>query len=59
MSEMHLKQPGSTYNACGSFTKTKQSIQKFKQTEDTKYIYRNETDKACFNMIWLMGILRI
>ena len=59
MSEMHLKQPGSTYNACGSFTKTKQSIQKFKQTGDTKYIYRNETDKAYFNMIWLMGILRI
>ena len=44
---MHLKQPGSTYNACGSFIKNKQSIQKFKQTGDTKYIYRNETDKAC------------
>ena len=56
---MHLKQPGSTYNACGSFIKNKQSIQKFKQTGDTKYIYRNETDKAYFNMIWLMGILRI
>ena len=48
MSEMHLKQPGSTYNACGSFTKNKQNIQKFKQTGDTKYIYRNETDKTCF-----------
>ena len=59
MSEMHLKQPGSTYNACESFTKNKQNIQKFKQTGDTKYIYRNETDKAYFNMIWLMGILRI
>ena len=23
-------------------------IQKFKETGDTKYIYRNELDKACF-----------
>ena len=48
MPEMHLKQPGFTYSACGSFTKNKKIIQKFKETEDTKYIYRNETDKACF-----------
>ena len=48
MPEMHLKQPGFTYSACGSFTKKKKIIQKFKETEDTKYIYRNEVDKACF-----------
>ena len=24
MPEMHLKQPGFTYNACGSFTKNKE-----------------------------------
>ena len=48
MAEMHLKQPGFTYSACGSFTKNKKIIQKFKETEDTKYIYRNEVDKACF-----------
>ena len=48
MPEMHLKQPGFTYSACGSFTKNKKIIQKFKETEDTKYIYRNEVDKACF-----------
>ena len=29
--EMHLKQPGFTYTACGPFTKNKESIQKFKQ----------------------------
>ena len=46
--EMHLKQPGFTYSACGSFTKNKESIQKFKEIGDTKYIYRNELDKACF-----------
>ena len=45
---MHLHQPHSTYSACGPFTKHKQRIQKFKETGDTKYIYRNELDKACF-----------
>ena len=46
--EMHLKQPGFTYSACGPFTKNKERIQKFKETEDTNYIYKNELDKACF-----------
>ena len=48
MPEMRLKQPGFTYSACGSFTKYKERIQKFKETGDVRYIYRNELDKACF-----------
>ena len=48
MPEMHLKQPGFTYSACGPFTKNKERIQKFKETGDTNYIYKNELDKACF-----------
>ena len=48
MPEMHLRQPGFTYSACGPFTKHKQRIQKFMQTEDTNYIYKNELDKAYF-----------
>ena len=48
MPEMHLRQPGFTYLACGPFTKHKQRIQKFMQTGDTNYIYRNELDKAWF-----------
>ena len=48
MSEMHLKQPGFTYSACGQFTKNKKRIQKFKETGDTSYIYKNELDKTCF-----------
>ena len=48
MPEMHLKQPGLTYSACGPFTKNKGRIQKFKETGDTSYIYKNELDKACF-----------
>ena len=35
MSEIHLKQPGFTYSACGSFTKNRERIQKFKETGDT------------------------
>ena len=46
--EMHLRQPQFTYSACGPFTKNKERIQKFKETGDTKYIYKNESDKACF-----------
>ena len=47
MPEMHLRQPGFTYSACGSFTKNKERIQKFKQAGDSRYIYRNELDKVC------------
>ena len=48
MSEMHLRQPGFTYSACGQFTKNKERIQKFKETGYTSYIYKNELNKACF-----------
>ena len=48
MPEMHLRQPQFTYSACGPFTKHKQRIQKFKETGDTNYIYKNELVKACF-----------
>ena len=48
MPKMHLKQPGFAYSACRPFTKSKEKIQKFKETEDTKYIYRNELDKVYF-----------
>ena len=46
--EMHLRQPGFIYLTCGPFTKHIQRIQEFMQTGDTNYIYRNESDKACF-----------
>ena len=48
MLEMLLRQPGFTYSACGLFTKNKESIQKFKETEDSRYVYQNKLDKACF-----------
>ena len=31
MPEVHLNQPGFTYSACGSFTKYKERIQKFRK----------------------------
>ena len=54
MPEMHLKQltlvekSGFTYSACGPFTKNKKGIKKFTETGYSRYIYRNEIDKACF-----------
>ena len=45
---MHLRQPQFVYSAYGPFTRHKERIKKFKQTGDTRYIYRNELDKACF-----------
>ena len=50
MPEMHLKQSGFTYNTWGKFTKNKERIQTFKETGDTRLV---------FNMLWLMGILKI
>ena len=55
MLEMHLKKPGFTYSACGPFTKNKERIQKFKETGDTSYIYKNELDKACFQHDMVYG----
>ena len=68
MPEMHLKQPavfiknknqpGFTYSACRPFTKNKQRIQKFLETGDTNYIYKNELDKACFQHDMAYGDLK-
>ena len=46
MPEMHLRQPQFVYSTCGPFTRHKERIKKFKQTGDTRYIYRNELDKV-------------
>ena len=47
--ETHLKDLRvGTYSACGPFTRHKDRINKFIQTGDTNYIYKNELDKTCF-----------
>ena len=48
MPEMHLRQPRFVYSACGPFTRHKERIKEFKRTGDTRYIYRNELGRACF-----------
>ena len=48
MPKMHLKQPQFVYAACGLFTKHKERTKEFKRTGDTRLLYRNELDKACF-----------
>ena len=48
MPEILLRQPQFTYSACGPFTKHEQRIQKFKETGNINYVYKNELDKACF-----------
>ena len=53
--EMHLKQPGFTYSACGPFAKNKERVQKSRETGDTSYIYKNELDKACFQHDMIYG----
>ena len=58
MPEMHLRQPGFTYSACGPFTKNKERIQKFKQTGDSRYIYKNELGKDCFQHDMAYGDFR-
>ena len=48
MSELHLRQTGFTYIACGRFTKHHERVKKLKESGNLNYIYKNELDKACF-----------
>ena len=59
MSEMHLKQPGFTYSACGTFTKNKERIIKLKKQEIQDIFIKMSWIKLIFNMIWLIEILKI
>ena len=55
MPEMHLKQPGFTYSACGPFTKNKQRIEKFTQMEIQILFIKLNLMRLVFNMIWFMA----
>ena len=55
MQKMHLKRPGFTYSARGPFTKNKERIEKFMQTRNANFIYKNELDKACFQHAMAYG----
>ena len=53
MPEMHLRQPGFAYSACGPFTKNKESIQKFKETGNKAIFVKMNLIRLVFNMICL------
>ena len=55
MPERHLNQPGFTYIVCGPFTKSKERIEKFIQTRNANYIYKNDLYKACFRRYMAYG----
>ena len=57
MPEMHLKQPGFTYSACGPFTKKQRKNSK--EQEIQAMFTKMNLIRRAFNMIWLMVILKI
>ena len=48
MPELHFKQLGFTYSACGPFNKYCEKIQKFIETGSLKYLHITELEKPCF-----------
>ena len=46
--KLRFREPGFTYSACGPFTKHRERIQKFREKNDLKHIYKKESDKVCF-----------
>ena len=59
MPEMHLKLPGFTYSACGSFTKAKKEFKNLKKQEIRIIFTKTNLMRLVFSMIWLMWILKI
>ena len=59
MPEMHLKQPGFTYSACGPFTKIKERIKNLKKHGILDTFIKMNQMKLVVNMIWLVEILKI
>ena len=45
---MNLRKSGVTYSPSRPFSQNKQRIQKFKETGESRYIYQNKLDRACF-----------
>ena len=58
MTEMHLKQPGFTYSACGPFTKNKEFKNLKKQVVQAIFT-KMSLIRLVSNMIWLIKILKI
>ena len=48
MTELHLRQPGFTYCACGPCTMHRERINKFRETGTLDHIYQKKLSKTCF-----------
>ena len=48
MPEMHLRKPGFSYGVREPFTKNKKKLRKHSKRGDSRYIYLNKLEKACF-----------
>ena len=60
MPDMHLKQAGLTYSACGPFTKNeKNEFKNLKKQEILAAFTKMNLIRLFFNMIWFMEILKI
>ena len=59
MPEMHLKQSGFTYSACGPFTKKKKEFKNSKKQEMQTVFTKMNLIKLAFSMTWLTVILKI
>ena len=59
MPEMHLKQPGFTYSACGHLLKIKNEFKYLKKQEMQAIFIKMNLIRLVFNMIWHMEILKI
>ena len=68
MVEMHFRQPGFIYSACGPFTKKNKKKNKKKTKKEYKNLKKQDIHnifikmnqiKLVFNMTWLMEILKI
>ena len=51
MPELHLRKPEFTYSASRTFTKHRERIKKFKETDNSNYMYKNKLDKPYFDHV--------
>ena len=54
MPQMHLKQPGFTYSACGPFSRNKKKLKSLCRQETQILFTEMSLIKLALNMIWLM-----
>ena len=57
--ELHLRQPGFTYSACGPFKKTKKEHKNLEKQEIHDIFIKTNMIKLVFNITWLTEILKI